>query len=223
MREYELISTLFLFNDTDFDVINEDLSITDNAVKTSYSDRETILSAKDDAIGIGLIVNGKASISSSERTNSPFLRMLNEGDTFGAASLFKKNGGYFTSVMAIGDCTVVYITKDTVRKLFEKYPLTAINYIEFLSDRIAFLNKKVSTFTAQNAEARIACYIYQLTNGEAKKATLPFSYSMLSDHLGIGRASLYRALDLMCQNEIISRDSKSITVLSPDGLLKMLK
>ena len=223
MDNFDLISKLFLFKSTDFDTINSELSITESSVTLEYNDGDVILSSSENISGIGIITEGKAAITSSERTNSPFLRLLNVGDTFGAASLFNKQTGYFTAVTAVGNCKVLYITTDTILALFERYPITAINYIEFLSDRIAFLNKKVSTFTAQSTEARIAYYIYQLTNGEAVKATLPFSYSMLSEHLGIGRASLYRALDTMCENKIITRDSKSITVLSTERLLNMLK
>ena len=220
MDKIRLLQKLFLFNDLNFDAIDREYSVAKNLAELSYCSGDVILSTHEDPMGIGIITSGKAMISTAVRGNAPTLRSLAVGDTFGAASLFMKERGYTTGVISDGASSVIYITEENVRMLCKKVPEIAMNYIEFLADRIAFLNKKVSTFSPQSADARIAYYIYGLTNGEKLTARMPVSYSALSEMLGIGRASLYRALDSLSEQNIISRDARNITVLQPDKLRK---
>ncbi len=223
MDNTDLIRQLFLFKNTDFDTVDRQFHMIDDMREIKYKCGETILTSEEKPCGIGIISEGTAEISTSARLKSPTLRTLSVGDAFGAASLFSTDGGYFTTVIAKSHCTVLYIKTETVIKLCESFPVIAINYIQFLSDRIVFLNKKVSTFTAQSIDAKIAYFILQLTDGKAGYGKLPFSYSVLAENLGIGRASLYRVLDSLSDKGIISRDSKSITVIQPNKLINMLK
>ncbi len=221
MNKKELLKNLFLFKGLDFDQLCNEFYLMENVPEIKYTAGSIILSKDENPIGIGIVSNGKVLISTAVHGNASTLRSLSEGDTFGAASLFMKQRCYSTGVVSDGDSSVIYINTATVRILCKKIPAVAMNYIEFLSDRIAFLNTKVSTFSAQSSDARIAYYLYGLTGGEKKTAELTVSYSRLAEMLGMGRASLYRSLDSFCKKNIIKRTSKTVTVLDPEKLKKI--
>ncbi len=221
MDKLQLLKKLFLFCNVDFNELDRRYSVSANVTEAEYKAGEIILSTDEKPVGIGIVSSGKALISTSVHGNAPMLRSLSAGDTFGAASLFMKERGYATGVVSDTESTIIYIPLETVRYLCAQVPQIAMNYIEFLSDRIAFLNTKVSTFSAQSADGRIAYYIHRLVDGGEGSAELPVSYIQLAKMLGIGRASLYRALDSFCDAEIISRDGRTITVLRPDELRKI--
>lgn len=220
MCDLKIIEQLFLFKGLDYKFIENRFHISKNAIIVEYKPDEIILSASDIPFGIGIVLDGCATITTSVLNNAPKLRKLTQGDTFGAASLFKNYKDYSTTVVADKQTTIAYIDKQIVRLLCECVPQIAINYIEFLSDRVAFLNSKISTFSTPNTDARIAYYIYTLVEGQEKDATLPFTYSQLAENLGIGRASLYRALDNLCTENIIERDNKTLKVKSIEKLKK---
>ncbi len=221
MNYNSLLINLFLFEDLDFSNIEKKYDLVNNLIIKNYKCNEIILSTNENPIGIGIVSAGYALISTSSQNNSPTLRKLSEGDTFGAASLFSKNRDYSTTVTSESSCSVIYISKETVQLLCEKEPIIALNYIRFLSDRVSFLNRKVSTFSAQSADAKLAYYIYNASGGENKSFTLPLTYSQLADNLALGRASLYRSLDFLCDNKIIERNNKTISVLSTEKLRKI--
>ena len=50
------------------------------------------------------------------------------------------------------DTEICFITEEMLASLFERHPHAAINYIAFLSDRIRFLNARISVISCSDAE-----------------------------------------------------------------------
>ncbi len=222
MDYYTYTSSIFLFKNCNFFELNKTYGITEHLIIRDYSEGSVILSDETETVGIGIVINGNVSINSDSRSTSPILRTLTEGNIFGAASLFN-SGGYTTTVIAATDCKIAYISTDVIMTLCKKNSTIAINYIKFLSDRVSFLNKKVSIFTKGSTEAKLAYYLAEQCDSNSSITELSVSYSRLADMLGIGRASLYRSLDKMCDSKIIERTSKSITVLNIEQLKSLIK
>ena len=105
----------------------------------------------------------------------------------------------------------MFLGRAAVEAVFAADPRTAIGYIAFLSEKIGFLNARLSTFTAESAEARLAGYILRAAAGrDAFVSALPLS--RLAELLGLGRASLYRAFDALCAAGAIEKKQKNITI-----------
>ena len=83
------------------------------------------------------------------------------------------------------------------------------HYLDFLSGRIRFLNRKIGYLTAGSAERRLALY---LASFQKQELVLKDSISSLSELLDIGRASLYRAFDALEEQGLIRREGRSILV-----------
>ena len=95
--------------------------------------------------------------------------------------------------------------------LLESDRAVLYNYIEFLSDRIRFLNKKIRFFTSGSAERRLALY---LDSFNEEKIELEAGMSAIADMLDIGRASLYRAFDKLTEDGFILRDKDTVTLIN---------
>ena len=122
--------------------------------------------------------------------------------------------------MAHGRCEVLFIPADTVKYLLENDKTVMYNYVNFLSDRICFLNRKISCLTAGSVERRLALYLCSAIevsfnvneNDAVYDLALPVSFSSLATMLDIGRASLYRAFDRLEADGFITKNGNHITV-----------
>ena len=160
---------------------------------------------------LGVLVRGGAEIvRTSGAEGEVLLRTLAAGDAFGAAMLFcAESAG--TRVRAKGDARAVFLPRSAVEAVFAADPRAAVGYITFLSEKIAFLNARLATFTAENAEARLAGYILR-ASGSSDAFTPGMPFSRLAELLGLGRASLYRALDALCTAGAIEKEQRKIYI-----------
>ena len=131
---------------------------------------------------------------------------------FGAAALFGGGGKYVSTVAAELPSEIIFLTEKRLTELFKAYPNIAVNYITFLSDKIRFLNEKISVITCQSAEDTVFQYLLSAKNKDGY-AMLPQSMTLLAKMLGLGRASLYRSLDRLEQNGYIKRENNEIKVI----------
>ena len=163
---------------------------------------------------IGILLSGTASVRKGERL---VLNQLHPGDCFGVAAVFGETECYVTTVEAKSDVKLVYLSAEQLERLFYQNPQIAVNYIRFLSGRIQFLNRKIDSFTAPNAQANLSLYLLEQM-GEDGRVTVAGGYSGLARQLGMGRASLYRCLEELESAGVISRQEREILVHKPELL-----
>lgn len=222
MDKRKALSGLFLFENVDFNALDMKYRICERSIEKSFTDGELIMDANY-CDGLPTVICGSARIISGDSDRSAVLRTLGEGECFGAGTLFSKTSAHSTKVRSGGGCTIVTLPRELLSELLAGEAECAMSYISFLSDRISFLNKKITAFTAGSAEAKLAVYLTGLDADEDGCATLDTSLSALSSQLGIGRASLYRALDSFEAEGIIMRKSKTVTLLKPEVLRSMIQ
>ena len=137
---------------------------------------------------------------------------LYPGDVFGAAALFGSSEPYPSTVMAVTSCRVVLISQETVSRWMTAVPRVGENYVRFLSDRIRFLNRRLSTLTAGQADGRL--WRYLLAHRDVEGVVLiSGGMSSLAERLDMGRSSLYRSLDALVAAGYIRRDGKKIFIV----------
>ena len=140
---------------------------------------------------------------------------LVEGDVFGVAALFGTDEDYPSTVVAESDCRVVYIPQETVVKWMKEVPQVAENYVGFLSDRIRFLNRRLATLTAGQADGKLWKYLLA-HHDEEGVVYVAEGMSALAEHLDMGRSSLYRSLDALALAGRIRRERKKIYILQTE-------
>ena len=182
----------------------------------TYGNGDVIRSPDDTSAMAGILIRGKATVTTKDPARSVLLRYLGAGDPFGIANLFCEEP-FVSLIRAVGVCVCFFMTEDTVRTLLDASAAFRETYIGFLGGRIRFLNRKIGYLTAGSAERKLAIYLASLGAGEIR---LPLPFSALSDLLDVGRASLYRALDRLTDDGQISRRGRTVTIHDPEALLR---
>lgn len=158
---------------------------------------------------LGIILSGEArvNIPDGHNNNGAVMKRLQEGDIFGAASLFDDDR-YVTDIMAQKDCTVVLIPKAQLLQIFERYPITSINYIKALTARIRFLNDRVGTLSGKDTLTKVRDY-FAANADEDGTVCIPKGMRELSKILSIGRSSLYRAVEALENDGVLVRHGQN--------------
>lgn len=164
------------------------------ALPKVYQKGEVVYTSSSFQNAVGLILDGTVVVTATD--GSTVMNRLSAGNMFGVAALFGAEEKYVTTITAKTTATVVFIPQQQMSGWLSRYPVIAHNYICFLSDKIRFLNHKLSVLTAGSAEGRL--YQYLLTQRkEDGSVTLPRSMVELAGVLNMGRSSLYRAKDAL--------------------------
>jgi CRP-like cAMP-binding protein len=170
---------------------------------------------------VGILLSGRGAIYSSDKSRHTLLRFISPGDAVGVAGLFAAKAPE-TQIIACGDgkSEMFFIGREAFEQLMneESDGQFRTNLIKFLSDRVTFLNSRIDCVTGGSAERRLALFIKNSPVDSSGCVSLGMSMTALAHALDIGRASLYRALDALQSDGIITRDGDRITVLSRDAL-----
>ena len=209
-----------LFKNVSNSLIAEILSKKGTLIK-SFSQKETIFSEENEEKTLGLILSGEANVYSSSGVNAVLLRVLHPSDSFGVANLFDDSSRFVTTIVAKKPSTVVFFSKADIEWLIDISGEFRKNYIAFLSERICFLNRKISCYTAGSPEKKLSSFLCSHSDDESFSVTV--SSSALSEMLNVGRASLYRAFDKMTEDGLIIKNGKSICVPNRSKLIDFYK
>jgi CRP-like cAMP-binding protein len=160
---------------------------------------------------LGVLLSGQVRVSKENLVVST----LRAGDLFGAAALFTDSPDYATTLTALSDCALVLLPQENVSRLLADSPAFAEHYVRYLSGRIQFLSRRLDAVSADTAEGKLGQYL--LTNAdETDQVTI--SATGLSQRLGVGRATLYRAFEALEREGAIRREGKTIRILSREKL-----
>lgn len=169
---------------------------------------------------LGLIISGRATAYSG---TSAILRGFAKGDVFGAAAIYAPAAETVSRVVAEAAGEVLLLPFASIQELMRENPRVAENYIRFLAQRIAFLNRKIAAFTAGEAKNRLAAHIANnCRKDEVGRLVFSGNISKLAHILDTSRASLYRALAQLSEQELLHREGK-IVVIEDLELLKAYK
>ncbi len=178
-------------------------------------DEGTELKRYDEKPFLCIITTGSAYVYTKERSSDLLIRMLKAGDTFGVATLFGNTGeSAVTKILAAETTEAVCMSEENVRRLIQNDSALAMRYIDFLADRIRFLNKRIACLGAGSAEDKVCAWLLNQLPADSEDCvyTLPMSLSQLADILGLGRASLYRALDELEAHGVLHRKGKTLHI-----------
>lgn len=182
-----------------------------------FSKNETVFSKNNYRKTVGFIIEGKCEVKRERNSGEPIpLNSLTRYSSFGILSVFSEGAEFPTVIKAVTPCKIMFISGEDMISMVKKYRTVAINIITFLSDRIAFLNKKIETFSEKSTCAKLATYL--LTKYKTSGNEIVISRTKLSAELGVGRASLYRDIDFLVNKNLIKTDKKRIIIICPEGL-----
>lgn len=201
-----ILSGSFLFRGMDDQTVKS-IPLLDKLEACSFCAGEKIYTVDSFRRELGFIVMGSAVVTKDAGVE---LNTLRVGDCFGVAAVFGDRSRYVSVVKAKSASEVVFISRARLEELFADYPVTAVNYISFLSGRINFLNDRIDSFTAPTARDVVLLYLSEAEDDG--RVQVYGGYSALARRLNMGRASLYRIIDALQKDGLISRSGRAIVL-----------
>ena len=216
-----LLKNTFLFLGVNPDKIKELLTACPPEI-VSYKRGEKIYSSSIDVKKVGIILEGKCEVRREKNDGSRVvLNVLSENDSFGILSVLSSEE-FPTSIFALKNSCILYFTAAQIDYFVNNSSKISRNLINFLANRIVFLNKKIATFSGTRVEDRLAAFILcerQMHNSNE----FSFNCQKTAEEINAGRASVYRALESLEKMELIKFDNKKIYIIDLNGLERITK
>ena len=215
--EIELVMKTELFRGSPRSVLMRILAVSDCTVG-EYSKNDIVFSKTSFTRSLGIVLGGKLRVIKENADKRPIvMSTLQSGSLFGAAALFNSQGEYVTEITAIEHSRILFLPQRLIKRMIEREPEIAENYIRYLSERILFLNRKIYFLTAGTAEQRLASFLLDnLSEGEYSEMPMPMH--RLADALNMSRASLYKAFDLLIESGAVSKQGKLVCISNAELL-----
>lgn len=215
--EIELVMKTELFRGSPRSMLMRIIAVSDCTVE-EYSKNDIVFSKTSFTRSLGIVLGGKLRVIKENADKRPIvMSTLQSGSLFGAAALFNSQGEYVTQITAIEHSRILFLPQRLIKRMIEREPEIAENYIRYLSERILFLNRKIYFLTAGTAEQRLASFLLDnLSEGEYSEMPMPMH--RLADALNMSRASLYRAFDLLIESGAVSKQGKLVCISNAELL-----
>ena len=214
---YKFLDGVFLFKGLRKDSLPDALSTVNFELK-EYNKGDLIYSPKDRRKSIGFVYSGECEVRSLHGANdsTPINRISRPG-SFGIISVFSSRDEFPTYIYAVKKSRILFISGDDVVTLTRRFPTVSLNVINFLVDRISFLNDRLATHTGSTVEDKLISYILYKRKSLGKDE-FAFNKAKAASVINCGRASVYRALDKLVEDGLIQLDPHKIIISDLVGL-----
>ena len=180
-----------------------------------YERNEIVLSKDKFDSHIGFILSGECEVYKQRIKNKILIQTLKSQDSFGILTLFSEEE-FPTTIVAKKRSKILYIDKSSFLFVLNSFPVVAFNVMTFMAERIQFLNKKISTLSGATVEERVKQFL--LIRSKEAGELFDFNASRVAESLNIGRASIYRALDKLIENDMIEIQNGKIFIKRQEAL-----
>ncbi len=216
MEICEYLSKTFLFKGLKKEEIKKIISEYPPSVE-GYSRTELISHEGEENKRVGFILEGKCEVIRSKPDGShTVLNILTQCDSFGILSVLAEEE-YSTQVYVTNNSSILYFSKQQINNIVNNYSQISMNIINFLANRVGFLNRKIETFSGTRVENRLASYLLARADSYGC-ISFPFNIKKCSEAINAGRASVYRILDSFIQSNLITLIDKKIYINDRKGL-----
>ena len=206
----------FLFKGLSDDLMRSILSSNEPIVRT-FKRGELIYSSESSEKLVGFITSGKCEVRLDRNDGSKtLLNSIGEGGSFGILSIYSEEQ-FPTRIYAAKNSEVLFFNSDQIEYFVNNYSQISLNLINFMAERISFLNKKIATFSGIRVEDRLASFLISERERHSSN-TFPFNCQKTSEEINAGRASVYRAISSLEELGLIKLSDKQIEILDPQGL-----
>lgn len=160
---------------------------------------------------LGVVLEGQLQVTKGGLSVS----ILEPGEVFGAAALYSDAPSFATTITARKDSRCLLLPQSLVDQLIAKDAAFRERYLRYLTGRIHFLSGRLDSLAQHGAEGKLGRYL--LSNRD-EADSLTCSATDLARRLGLSRASLYRAFEVLEGGNLIRRTGKTISIPDPAAL-----
>lgn len=160
---------------------------------------------------LGILLEGQLQVTKGGLSVS----VLEVGEVFGAAALYSDCAEFATTITAKKDSRCLLLPQALVDQLIARDAKFRERYLRYLTGRIHFLSSRLDSLAQHGAEGKLGRY---LLSNMKDDHTLTCSATDLAKRLGLSRASLYRAFEVLESGNLITRTGKTIFIPDPTAL-----
>lgn len=217
-RDRKAIRESFLFKGVQEFIITDALK-DERCICTQYKAGQTVFDQNDFTRSLCFVRMGRLNAVKVTPHEEIPLRSIGTHTIFGAATLFNSEDSYISKVTAATLAHVISMPQEMITDLIVRNSRIALNYIEFLTNRIRFLDGKINLFICSSRKNALVSYLCSVMEDGQQHVKLDVSLTQLAIQLNMGRASLYRTLDALEEKGLIRRQGKEIFITEPSKLL----
>lgn len=205
-----------LFNNVNEKIVRK-LLVPENIYKAKKNEVFINSSANDKFLAV--ILKGSGITTTCEKNDSVILSSEKVSDVLGVSLIYSDIDACIETTSQ-ANTVFLKIKEDQLTELCLSDSQIYKNLMKIMTTKLHWLLKRIKGFTANSAEKKLALYIQDLMN-EKSECVLDVSISKLATTLDLGRASLYRAIDTLENNNVILRNKKLIKVVDVKKLNKL--
>lgn len=194
------------------------------AVLQSYEKQSLLFAQDEPCLGFFLLIEGLIKIyRMSPEGKEQMLFLVQPYNTFAEAALFL-GGKYPTNAETLKKSTLLFFPKTPFLSLLKENSGLSLKMMAGLSQWLHRLVLLVDNLTLQDAECRLATYLYNLviknqtTSSGKIQVELPVAKNILASNLGVTSETLSRTLRKFQEDKLITVDGKSVIVYNPEKL-----
>lgn len=193
----------------------EQLVSSDGVVLKEFSAGQQVFPCRSVSGAIGVLLSGECRTLSDKTIVS----VENEGALFGTTNLYSKGGAAYHSEAA-GVCRVLFISYGVVDMLVEESSDFARSYIAMLSERVIKLEARVHKGSKDRALGAFAEYLLSRPRSAAGEVSLPKDMLRLSKQLGLDKAALFKAIEVLNSEGTITFNGSAVCITDEEKLKK---
>lgn len=212
-------NTLFTgLNDTQLEAFK------DVVVISAHRKREMVFMEGDECTGLYIIRTGRVKVvRSSSSGKEQIISILNPGDMLGF-EVFYEGEFYRNSAVAMDDCELCYIDKNSFFTILEKEPAIARKLIISMGKELNHTYERIGNLGLLNAREKLGHLLYSLAReygvkqDSGIKLNLTLSRLEIAELLGITQETSIRLLKGFKEEGVIEIRRKEILIKSLDRL-----
>ncbi len=193
------------------------------AKEVNYKKGEYLFSKGEKPKYMFILVKGNVTVFSEDIFGKrELLSSFSEpGSLFAEVYLYLEKKTYHFSAMADEDVTVIVISKEFFKQLYDLETgagrIITENYLNILSEKLYYFNQKIRMMSGFTLRQKLSRYILE-NRDDSLEFKLTYNREELADYLGSTRPSVSRELSKMQEEGLISIERSKIKILDLEEL-----
>lgn len=219
---YELLCSLPLFRGVSENAIREVAGSTKFHF-LKYPDSETIVSAGDPCSHLAFVISGSVRTELSNSNGRFIVRQtLTAPAVLAPDFLFGRRTQYPATVIAIGEVSIIKISKADYMRILKTDEIFVFNYLNTLSVNAQKAVEGIISLTDGSLEKRVAFWVSTLTRPEASDIVLECRTRDLCNLFAVPRSIFEGTMHNMGRRGLLTYTPRQIGILDRRGIVDLL-
>jgi CRP/FNR family transcriptional regulator, cyclic AMP receptor protein len=191
-----------------------------------YARREVIIKKRANGDNLLFLLSGRLqAIDMTDEGRVIGLQLLSAGEFFGETTLINQSL-HTSSVIALSDVLVAFLSRTTALHLFSHSPPVASQIQKHLAQKVQLDYKFRAMLSINNTAKRISKFLVlmkQKTVGKQELVENLPTHQEIASMINTSRETVTRTLLTLTHQGIIRKDARRLIIVRPEALQKMTK